>query len=282
MSEIKKHQIFIASCCKDYEWVCLCLRSLRKFALGFEPPIVCVPEGDVAWMRAGLIEAHSQVIIRTRHARKSSSTRAPFMDAQLAMMSADLYSDADYIWILGSDSFVTAPLHVEDFMCNNLPIFFYASYETLKACHPDCFVWKRGTERALGVTCQNEFMRRLPVVFHRSTFLGLRSAVAGAHAGFVPTFSEYVYRMDEIYSDTSETNWLGEWAWNEERSKYVWEDVGCGTLQGKPYKDFVNPVVTFWSHGGLDKPVDLEFEIDGKSIKGRTPRAVMKEVLFKS
>lgn len=283
MSEEKKlvstHQIFIASHRKDFEWLVPCLASVNKFARGFLPPVVNLPKEDVEYMKANLLVACPNVVITTRQSRRSPSPRAPFMDAQVAMMSADTYSTADFIWILGSDSFVTAELRPETFFAKEKPVLLYASYADLQKCHPDCFCWRRGTERALASAVSLEFMRRLPLVYHRSTFAGLRQEVVNKHSLFVPTFTEYVYRMDEIYKDTSESNWLGEWAWQKERGKYEWEDVGCSSLHGAPLKKFPNPVITFWSHGGLDRPTDLIFEVNGKPVKGRTPREVMKEVL---
>ena len=39
-------QVLIISYLPDFQWLPHCLASLRKFSVGFLPPVVCVPEQD--------------------------------------------------------------------------------------------------------------------------------------------------------------------------------------------------------------------------------------------
>jgi hypothetical protein len=273
-----KAQIFIASYRNDLEWLRLSLISQKKFCKGFLPPVVNIPIGDVEWMTASLRDAHPEVIITTRHVRKNHGLRSEFMSAQIAMMRADEYCpEAEFIFLLGSESVVSSEMTPEMFFKGERPAMLVSKYSDLEKCHPDSLVWRPGTTRYLGWEPGYEFMRRLPCVYPRKVFAPFREYVGTRSPWHV--FDDAIYRWDEIYRDTSEQNLLGAYAYQNFRDKLEWVDVGCASIGHGPLKEWPNPVVTFWSHGGLDKPCDLKFELNGKSIFGRTPRSVLKEIL---
>lgn len=275
------HQFFIASYAKDREWLEALLKSLRRFTppKGFMAPVVSVPEEDADAMRTGIFQAFPDALITTRRPRRGVGLRDAFISAQIGMMTADVYCEADYVWLLGSDCLCTGPFEIEDFFWEGLPVMCVSEYSRLKECHPDALCWRPGTARALGFEPMLETMRRLPIVYHRSTFPAMRADIEKRHALFTPTFEDYVYRMDAIDRATSESNWLGAYAHKHQSELYWWHDVGCSSLLQSPLSRLPNPFVSFWSHGGFDRPIDLKFEIGGKPITGRMPRGVIAQVL---
>lgn len=272
-----KHQIFIASYRGDVQWLQCCLASIKKYAVGFLPPVVNIPSEDVEFMEPVLRAAHESVLITTRYVRKNFGLRSEFMSAQIAMMRADEYCpEADFIFLLGSESVATGELTPEMYFLDAKPVMLISKYADLETCHPDCLCWRPGTERYLGWKPDYEFMRRLPCVYPRKIYEPFREHVAVRSPWKL--FDEAIYRWDEIYKDTSEQNLLGAYAHNFFHDKYSWVDVGCLTL-GQEATSQANPVVTFWSHGGLDRPCDLRFSFRGESVFGKTPREIIRSVL---
>jgi hypothetical protein len=273
-----KAQIFIATYRNDYDWVRCSLASIKKFSSGFLPPVVNVPLEDFEWMKKGLLEVCPDVVITTRFVRKNAGIRCGFMSAQIAMMRADEYCpEADFIFLIGSESFAVAPFTPEMYFKGSRPAMLVSRYSDLEKCHPDCLCWRPGTERLLGWKPELECMRRLPCVYPKEIYTEFREFVA-SRSPFM-TFDDTIYRWDEIHRDTSEQNLLGAFAHKYFNGLYEWVDVGCSSLLQATLPEWPNPIATFWSHGGLDRPIDLVFNSNGVSVHGRTPRQVIKEVM---
>ncbi len=273
------HQVFIASHVADFQFLGPCLKSLEKFSEGFLPTVVAMPSEDLEQFREICRADGGPSVPGKEHAQiKRRSTRAgqDKMAAQIAMLRADEFCpEADYIWILGSDSFCTGPLRPGPFFKDGKPAMLYGRYDDLARCHSDSFCWKPGTEFLLGCSSEFETMRRLPLVYPRALFGMLRTHVRAVHG----SFDEALYARDASHHDVSESNLLGTYAHRYVPEMFHWENIGCKTLYGAPLPEWPNPVCTFWSHGGLDKPSDLLFEHDGKPLIGKTPREIIASVL---
>lgn len=278
-----KAQIFISSYKNDFEWLKYALVSIQKFSSGFLAPVVNVPQedfGDALEYFAGLqafFTARSTVI---------GDKRRQFLSAQIAMMEADKYClDAEYIFQIGSDTMFCGSFTPEMYFTQGAdgmyPVMCYAPYHNLKICHPDSLCWKPGTERVMGAPTRLEFMRRLPLVYRPQTLKGLRNFVVATHWG--ATFQEAITKLDDL-DNISEANLIGSYAYTHEWGYYDWVNVGCEEVSRKKLLGFPNPVVQFWSHGGLDRPMpeDIYPEgiLAGQNLKGRTPRSVIDEVLY--
>ena len=276
-------QFFTASYVKDLDFLEASLRSIEKYARGFLCPVVNIPAEDDAAMRDRILCACADTIITHRDEREARGPRAKFMAAQIAMLRADQYTTGDYIFLLGSESIATGPVTTDIYFRWDLPELMFSFYSDLELCHRDCFVWREGTKRALGFEPVADFMRRLPCVYPRALYADLRAHVEARFSQTVPTdFDQVIYTLDHVYQSISEQNLLGQFAYSDSRwfmDKFYWVNAGCRTLHHAPWSEYPNPFATFWSHGGLDRPCDLEFELDGKSIFGRTPRDVIQQVL---
>lgn len=269
-----RHQLFISSYRKDFEWLIYCLGSINRFARGFEPPAICVDSSD-------LIEAlelcerfcpGSYVVVKNGEG---------FMRAQIGMMEADLLCpSADIVYLVGSDCIFTRPFTPEEYCPNAKPGVIMHSYTSLANAQSPCMPWMRGTERVLGFTPEYEYMRRLPSVFPASIFAPMRFHVEQVHA---KPFGEYIIEGNKARRDTSEANILGAYAHKFMPETCEFLDAEKIEWEGPNPKGWPNAMGQCWSHGGMDLPADACFQYTDKdgeqrTATGRTPREIFADL----
>lgn len=253
-----KHQPFICSYPKDYPWLEQLLWSLQRYGRKLAPPVVCVATQDAVGARAVVAAAGSSasVVIKDGVAGKG------MMRAMVSMMSADLLCPgANYIWLFGSDCFVTDEIEPDDFFANGRPVMCYTPYHKFLGLYPGGLKWKAGTERILGLDAPSECMRRLPGVYPASLLPKVRDWIAHRHNAEFEAFC-YAYPFD----DFSEANLIGTCALHYEPTAFTWQQT-----------EF-NPCLQFWSHGGMDRPCDGDVMYRGGNARGKTPRQIIAEI----
>ncbi len=275
-----KHQVFIASYPADYCWLIHCLASLKRFSVGFAEPVVCVDENDTASVAEIIRQSYPEAKIVTYSLKPGMSG---FMRAQIAMMRADEFChDADYIYFLGSDclahaEFTPAPYFDEEL----LPVMLYSTYESMQVHHRDTIPWRGGVHRVLGFMPDNEYMRRLPLIYPKLLFGAMRKHVEKLHG---MKFDEYIYIADAVFKNTSESNCLGAFAHKYMPSFYRWVDIAGAGINGAYIPKWPSNIGQFWSHGGLDRPMEACFTYLHKGVEknsvGQTPRSVINQVLY--
>lgn len=275
-----KHQPLVASYRKDYEWCHHLFASLHLNASGFLPPVVVVPSSDAEFFRKHVLPAYPGSSVKTSDVppQYRKWVWADFMRAQAVMMRGDHYCpEADIVWLFGSDCFVNERLVPEQLMYGGLPVMPYSTYGELLRGHPACLCWRQGTTRALGFEPENEFMRRLPLLYPKKLYPQVRRKVAQVFGSSLDEdgFDLAIYTQG-TQRNFSESNVLGAYAWQYRKDFYAWFLVD-GFEYAKVAKDFPTSTVQFWSHGGLDKPCDIHHQ-----FSGRTPRAVMDEFYAKA
>lgn len=275
-----KHQVLIASYKKDFVWLQYCLWTLHKFSRGFLPPVISVSSRD----------AHEAGIIARNHypgatvVVKDGPPDLGNLRAQVSMMLGDeMCPEADYVWLVGSDCVVSRDFSPSPFFRNEKPVMLVNSYELLLKHAPGIEPWRVGTEQALGWKPEFEYMRRLPLMYPRELFPRVRGHVSNLHR--LP-FEEYVYRVGAYAqasnrsdaANFSESNVLGAFADRFMHDAYEWVNLDsdyAGEMSKLP-----NPMIQFWSHGGLDTPADVRFDYGkGQNTFGKTPREVLREIL---
>lgn len=266
---MKRHQLFVSSYRRDAEWFSHCLASIRVFARGFLPPTVCVSSEDASQFQELCRTIHPECRVVVKDGRPGQG----FMRAQVAMLSADLLCpEADIIYWLGSDCLLTDVMTPDKYHVNEKPIVLYRPYRKL-----DPLIWERGTSRVLGFPVPNETMGRLPSVYPREIFEPMRRHVEAIHHR---PFDDYIYDGDLGNRDTSEANILGSFAQRFMPETCEWIDATTtpppATLGGWAF-----PVAQFFSHGGLDRPMECCATLpDGTNTVGRTPRSVIRQILY--
>lgn len=262
------HQVLIASYAKDFPFLEHCLWSLKRFSDGFLPPVISVSSVDYEAAR-NLVQAtfpQAQVRIRDGHPEHG------FMRAQLSMLEGDKLCEGDYVWLVGSDCFAHRSMRPEDYFRNDRPVLLYNSYEYLEKIGSQGTCWRDGVTRILGVEPEHEYMRRLPIIYPRELFSGLRWYVETMTG---ECFDAVVYREWIQNRDVSESNLLGAFAWHFRHSVYDWVN-----LDGKEdwQREWPNALLQFWSHGGIEHKSDRHDEYLCGETFGKTFREVISDV----
>ena len=261
--------MFIASYFRDFPFLIHCLASLKKFSKGFLHPVVGVHFNDWQGAREIVAQSYPEVEVKVYDGVEGQ----PFLRAQLMMLAGDIFCpESDFTWLLGSDCFVTREFTPEPFFKNGKPVMLYTDYHELRSI-PGAMQWRTGVEAALGIRPQYEFMRRLPLIYPRELFAPMRQHIAARHG---KTFLKYVESCGSRKPfDTSESNWMGAFAWEWMHDLYEWVDTAKG-------ENWDNPVIQFWSHhkDKLDGVCDHNAILpDGSLTAGRTPRQIIDSVL---
>jgi hypothetical protein len=193
----KTIDIFVKSYKRDFWLLQLSLKTLSKNATGYNNIILLIPEK----------EKHD---FDTRN--MPDRTLIHYVDEygngglyqQWCKLNAHNYCYADYIMFSDSDNFFDHPLNVQDLISDGKPEILYTDYKQL----PDAIIWKEPTEKFIKEPVQYEFMRRLPLLYHRSTLVAI---------------SEYAPDLEKTIMESgrfSEFNCLGAFAYKYERDKY--------------------------------------------------------------
>lgn len=277
-----KHQFFIATYPGDFKFLLPCLVSLRRFAEGFLPPTLAVEQSHLRATLDLVKEAGSDArvvvfdplqYLKVRHLPGSGMQRA-----QAAMIMADvLCPDADVVHLLGSDCLATERVTPDHFMRDGKVVVLTQTYESLRKHHPDACGWQDGTAAVLGHVPELEYMRRLPSSYHRLTLGRLRWQIEKLHG---MSFLDYWFDAFGLgQRGFSEANLLGHVADIYDQTAnirpllYYFVDVERHGYQQ-------TPIMQFWSHGGLDHPIDRHFKLpDQSDTYGVTPRGVIQKIL---
>jgi hypothetical protein len=278
----KTHQVLIASYRKDFNWLQVCLQTLKRFSRGFLPPVVSVASEDAEDTRSILYGYYpgARVVVKDGPAGLGN------LRAQVSMMEGDLMCpNADYVWLVGSDCIVSREFTPEPFFRNDKPVMLVNSYETLFQNSLSMRPWQEGTEKALGWKPELEYMRRLPLIYPRELFHRVRGHLGNLHN---KPFEDYVYEVGAYAQKSnrsdaanfSESNVMGAFADRFMHDSYEWVSLDLdypGEMAKLP-----SPMIQFWSHGGLDKACDVSFNYgDGENTYGKTPREVLRYILSK-
>lgn len=259
------HQFLIASYPRDYHWLRFCLLSLRKFSDGFLPPCVVVaPKHGIGPQSVGgtIRQCYPEATVGI----EDGPAHLGNLRAQVSMMKSDIHCPkADYVYLLGSDCLATRRFDPTVFWRAGRPEMLFNSYTHVEKFHRDACCWRGGTTQALGWIPEFEYMRRLPIPYPRDVFARARGHVSNLHG---KPFEDYVYSTGKNSWPQffSESNVLGAFAHKYMEESYTWTN-----LDAIPWPNN-NPVVQFWSHGGLDRPRD------GHPVTV-TPRRVIRQAL---
>lgn len=229
--------ILIASYSKDKEYLLWCLKSIRKFATGFDGVTVVVPWQE----RQQFADITDQAIIQF-YVRIEDQSRWQ-LHAQVAKCFADRYCPlSNFILHMDSDCIFTEPVTPQDYFVDGKPVMLIEEFSRM----PDS-PWKAVTERALGMPVQFETMRRHPQLHPLGLYAAMRKRIEEVHK---KPFQDYVLGCAGGFPfGFSEHCALGAFALSrpEWADKYHWIDLAKEQAPKEKVKQF-------WSIGPIDQP----------------------------
>lgn len=232
--------IFVVTYYKDAEWLKCCLKSIFKFGVGFDGVTVAYPKRDRDIIRPicvtfGAIAREFEEIEGKGHLHQNA----------IKCMADIFCPSADFILHTDCDCLFDQPLVPADYFQDSKPVLLIEDFERMKPVGNEAtgYLWKAPTEKALGMKCQYETMRRHPAVHYRATYQAMRKHVETIHG---TSFIDYVMAQNPKFPyGFCEFCALGCYAHHFMYGKYYWIDVGT---QERP-KD---KLVQLWSHGGME------------------------------
>ncbi len=237
-----KTEILIATWSKDIEYLKFNLRSIQKFASGFEGTTLLVAQQETPLFDPIASEFGCRV---ATYDRVADAARW-HLQHQAEKCRADIHCpEADLILFTDSDCVFTEAVTPEDYLVDGRPVLLMEEFSRLTG-NP----WKPTVDAALGIDAKYELMRRHPAVHWRAMFMPFRAKVEMIHKKL---FEDYVTGTKPNFPwGYSEFVSLGAYVhdsaiWSE---KYHFIDVAC---QPRP-KD---KLMQFWSHAPIDQPQDL-------------------------
>ena len=215
--------IFIRTYHKDLKWLKYCLESIHKNLTGWNEIVICIPTGQES-----LLSHLTQEKVVTCKIHKDD-----YLFQQVSKLQAHKYCKGDYILFVDSDVIFKKGASVTDYFINNKPIILKSRYDSVG----DAICWKEPTEKLFKENIEFEFMRRLPLLYHKSTLEMINESF--------PDLENYI--MSQPHRQFSEFNALGYYSEKMQNESYSIIDVTDGLSEEIPE----NKAVQFWSWSNL-------------------------------
>src|SRR6266404_8977027 len=242
--------IFIKSFEKDFGWLAYCLRSIHRFATGFEEIVVAIPEGsDLPLTRERIVKIKEPGPSATSIYDHGSG----YAFQQVVKMNADKYCGrVDYICHLDSDTVFTKPVHAFDsihgaspFFIGDRPIWLMTPFKDILPTDKNLQAHVESMTAFSGVTPEFEYMRRAGQVIPRWAYSAFRQYCLDRHG---KTFEQYA--MSQGFRGVSEFNFMGQFLHREYPHFIHFHDTRFGIPESY--------VRQFWSWGGFTDEVKSE------------------------
>src|SRR4029077_1542764 len=105
--------ILVKSFPKDFGWLSYCLKSIHKFASGFEEVVVIIPDDcDLPLTAERLVKVHEPGPSATNAGHHGTG----YAYQQVVKMNSDKYCTSDFILHIDSDTIFTRPVKPKDFL----------------------------------------------------------------------------------------------------------------------------------------------------------------------
>jgi hypothetical protein len=224
--------IFIRTYVRDLEFLGHAIRSIEERVIGYRNLIITCPHHSAARISRAI----------GRNAIGVEPLRDDYIGQQLTKMQAPRYTDADVICYWDSDAVATQPLNLSDLLFSgDKLILHHVPYAGLS---DGSQIWRDIVTRDMGAVPEFEFMRRLPLAYHRSTIDGCAAHIEQVHGALL---RDYVSRLP--LRSFTEFNCIGAWAYEHEQERYDFRVNEGEVLRWKSL------VKQFWSWGGITREV---------------------------
>jgi hypothetical protein len=222
--------IFIRTYINDLNWLGYCLKSIHKNLKGWDEIVVCIPKGQES-----LLSHLTEEKIVTCKIYKDD-----YLFQQVSKLKAHEYCKGNYILYVDSDVIFYPNADVGDYFLDNKPVLLKDKYENVG----DAICWKKPTEKLFKENIDYEYMRDIPLLYHKSTlemfnqsFLDIENHV-----------------MSQPHRQFSEFNVLGYYAEKMQPESYHIIDLSKETYKRRSKSK------QFWSWSGLTQAERIEIE----------------------
>lgn len=220
---MKEVDLFIKSYRPDFWLLYLSLETIKRNVTGYNNIILLIPEEDKEVFDTRNMPPRTKIFY-------VEERKPGWLWQQWCKLSAHLQSDADFILFSDSDAFWEHPVNVQDIVKDGKPEILYTDWRKVG----DAIVWRKPTEEFMKEPVEWEFMRRLPLCYHKSTLIGVNHHEIN--------LEHIIMRSDRF----SEFNILGAWAFKNQKELYNFVNTDDW--------NYVPPLATqVWSHASKAK-----------------------------
>lgn len=220
--------IFIRTYHKDIPWLNYALESIHKYVTGYRRVIVTIPAGEGHLLKHLTAETVIEV----------EDMADGYLGQQLTKMEAWKYTDADAVVFWDSDVIAAEPIDVKsEYFHEDKPILYKTRYSSIES------PWRAITEKAVKFPVEWEYMRRLPLVYLRSTLWECQTFIEA-----IQGIGLRAYVERQPLRAFSEFNVIGAFVDEHRRNQYHILDTEAIDLPP-------NKVLQFWSWGGITAEV---------------------------
>jgi len=197
---------------KDLEYLKYNLKFIQKFCKGYHDNIVIIDdhENDCVETQNYLDSIGQKYFVNSeaKHVNKG------YIRQQYIKLFSDQYvsDDTEYICHVDTDNIFTSPHDPSVYFKDGLPIVGIQKWTDMSNNK-----FKQYTDNTVGFKSVYNFMRRMPLIYHKDLFESLRSCIESNHGDII----EYLNTLETF----SEYNTLGAFAYMFQRDRYYWVDV---------------------------------------------------------
>jgi len=208
----------------DFEWLSYCLKSCAKHLTGVRDIVILCSNEDAPLL------AH---LTKERVVATGPDWVDCYLQQQYDKLTADLYTDADFIIHMDSDCVWAGDFHPSKLTKGGLPIWFY------ELNHDPTYPFLKMVERDLGFRHGNySFMRRHPFMWPRAIYKYLRDFLEEKHG---KSLGEYIQGLP--YREFSEFETMGAYIYKFAPTLFSWVETPS---------DIPDFQIQSWSWGGID------------------------------
>ncbi len=248
--------IFIKSFPKDFGWLSYCLKSIHKFATGFEEIVVVIPDdSDLKLTQERVVKIHEP----GPSATSIYDHGFGYAYQQVVKMNADTFCKSDYICHFDSDCIFTKPVTPENLMVKTMskgsvplviaqkPLWLMTPFVEILHTDKNLGAHVESMRNFSGIDPEFEYMRRHSQVIPRWAYGCFRDYVQQRHH---QSFEEFAMRQG--FRGVTEFNFMGQFLHREFPNFIHFHDTRFGVPESY--------LKQYWSWDGVTPEIRAEME----------------------
>lgn len=249
--------IFIKSWKPDFAFLAYCLRSIHKFASGFEEIVVLIPDDcDLPLTQERLVKVHEPA------SNENTMHGTGYVMQQVYKMNADKYCKSDMICFMDSDCVFTKPVTPDDLMVgkslgqmngevlhyNQKPLWLMTPFADILSSDKNLPAHFESIKAFSGIPPEFEYMRRHSQIIPRWAFGCFRDYCQQLHG---MSFEQWA--LAQKFRGVTEFNHIGQFLHLNFPNFIHFHDTRFGIPESYVHQN--------WSWNGLKPEMRAELEI---------------------
>ncbi len=256
--EEPKVSIVTVSFDKDLRWLKYSLLSQEKYCEGYHGKVIIYDdheddcEASISYCKSKGIPHHVN--------EEAKLIKKGYVRQQFMKFYADKYvpEGTTHVCHVDSDSIFTELHDPSIYFKDGKPIMLYTPYSEFFADHqPDnvkkaLHVWQDVTSLAMNEKVENEYMRRMPLVYPVEIHEEMRKFFLEVHQKSVFEYLFDACELEPPLNNFTEYNFMGAWCRKFCPEKFHWVNTQTDTFDPMPFNQY-------WSHANLhDKEEEIK------------------------